>query len=72
MDNATILKRMEANRLFFASLLESTTGPRDWVEDFTDENGCYDCSCAYCLGRFTGHKRRVVCKVCDRALNELL
>lgn len=39
--------------------------PRDWREDFTHENGNYECSCCLCGGSFTGHKRRVVCKLCN-------
>ena len=46
--------------------------PRDWPEDFADEdNGCYYHVCYTCGGSFMGHKRRVnICHVCadeDRA-----
>lgn len=37
---------------------------RDWTEDFEHENGNYMCKCYVCGEFFTGHKRRVVCKVC--------
>ena len=39
--------------------------PRDWVEDFPHENGNYENKCCHCGHSFIGHKRRVVCKVCD-------
>lgn len=45
---------------------------RDWTEDAVHENGSYFCLCSLCGGEFIGYKRRVVCKVCDRALMELL
>ncbi len=38
----------------------------DWPEDFGHENGNYFCNCTYCKKTFTGHKRRVVCKVCSK------
>jgi hypothetical protein len=41
--------------------------PRDWPEDFAHENGCYLHICCHCHERFTGHKRRVVCKACADA-----
>ncbi len=41
------------------------TDPRhDWFEDFSHENGNYYCTCCHCGVTFTGHKRRVVCRVC--------
>lgn len=39
----------------------------DWPEDFGHENGSYCVHCSMCGAGFTGHKRRVVCKVCWRA-----
>jgi hypothetical protein len=51
-------------------MTKSTTGaptsanPKDWPEDFSQENGNYECRCVYCKGSFVGHKRRVVCKQC--------
>lgn len=36
----------------------------DWPEDYSHENGNYECECCYCRVHFKGHKRRVVCKVC--------
>lgn len=38
--------------------------PRDWVEDFADENGNYANECVVCKNMFRGHKRRVTCKLC--------
>lgn len=40
------------------------TTQRDWVEDSEHENGHYHCRCMICSHTFTGHKRRVLCKVC--------
>lgn len=40
---------------------------RNWKEDFSHENGNYQCTCVCCGKGFIGHKRRVVCKVCDGA-----
>ncbi len=37
---------------------------RDWTEDFPHENGNYFTHCRICNEFFTGHKRRVVCKLC--------
>lgn len=39
---------------------------RDWPEDFAHENGNYSCICADCGESFTGHKRRLICKVCSQ------
>lgn len=38
---------------------------RDWPEDFTHENGNYQCRCIFCECMFVGHKRRVICKACQ-------
>lgn len=38
--------------------------PGDWPEDATNENGCYQNHCVGCGHTFTGHKRRIECKVC--------
>ena len=38
---------------------------RDWVEDFSHENGNYMCKCGKCKNYFYGHKRRVRCKLCS-------
>ena len=37
---------------------------RNWTEDFSHENGNYQCKCFKCEQFFIGHKRRVVCKLC--------
>ena len=42
----------------------SQAGPRDWPEDFSHENGNYQCLCHACGHGFVGHKRRVVCRSC--------
>ena len=39
-------------------------GPRDWPEDAAHENGTYIGQCIKCGERFTGHKRRFICKPC--------
>ena len=38
--------------------------PQNWPEDFSHENGNYNCECVRCGGIFIGHKRRVLCKTC--------
>lgn len=45
-------------------LKDTTYEERSWPEDAAHENGNYSCCCRVCLRQFTGHKRRVVCKVC--------
>lgn len=40
---------------------------RDWTDDFREENGKYHNECVSCQKPFTGHKRRHVCKLCDRS-----
>lgn len=42
----------------------STLEERSWSEDSFHENGNYHCICFDCRRQFTGHKRRVQCKVC--------
>lgn len=37
---------------------------RDWAEDAGHENGNYSNLCSDCGQHFTGHKRRVTCKLC--------
>lgn len=39
---------------------------RDWPEDFAMENGNYMCRCCLCKETFAGHKRRIICKLCDQ------
>ena len=46
-------------------LLEEIQLTRNWKEDFTHENGNYNCICIQCKNEFTGHKRRVICKICS-------
>lgn len=38
----------------------------DWIEDTSHENGNYMNICVLCKCEFVGHKRRVVCKTCDK------
>lgn len=38
--------------------------PQDFPEDFSHENGNYQCRCYRCGHYFVGHKRRVTCKLC--------
>jgi hypothetical protein len=38
---------------------------RNWAEDFSHENGNYQCLCVECKKIFIGHKRRVICKLCS-------
>jgi len=44
--------------------MNTYSNPKDWPEDFSHENGNYQCRCVGCGELFTGHKRRVVCKEC--------
>lgn len=37
---------------------------RNWSEDFSYENGCYENICSFCRQHFLGYKRRYVCKKC--------
>lgn len=47
------------------------TGELDWPEDFSHENGQYNCVCITCQESFVGHKRRITCKLCaDKAAAE--
>ena len=39
-------------------------GAGDWPQDFPDENGNYRNQCGTCGEMFTGHKRRMCCRVC--------
>lgn len=39
----------------------------DWPEDFSHENGNYQCRCFNCGRLFNGYKRRVTCKICSEA-----
>lgn len=38
--------------------------PHDWEEDAWHENGNYRNVCAFCGTQFTGHKRRMICRIC--------
>lgn len=42
---------------------------RDFREDFSQENGSYMCRCLTCEKTFMGHKRRVTCRLCAKALS---
>lgn len=46
-------------------LLPDRNSPKNWPEDFPHENGNYVRVCCLCKDYFMGHKRRVVCKVCQ-------
>lgn len=71
-EHTNIAARMREEHEAFVAYQREHAGPRSWPEDFNGENGCYENSCCYCRHPFLGHKRRVICKVCDRALMELL
>jgi hypothetical protein len=45
---------------------EQPINSKNWTEDYPHENGCYTNRCIDCGDEFCGHKRRVVCKLCDR------
>lgn len=38
--------------------------PKDWVTDYSQENGMYQNRCIICKETFFGHKHRTVCKTC--------
>ncbi len=38
--------------------------PKNWEEDYPDENGCYQNRCMVCGELFFGHKYRRICKIC--------
>lgn len=52
--------------------MKRDVGPHDWPEDFTGENGCYECKCIHCEASFFGYKRRVTCKACHPGVSEAL
>lgn len=52
------------------SLLHPSGSAHSWSEDFGGENGNYQNRCIECATLFTGHKRRLVCKVCDATARE--
>ena len=56
-DNADIQQQLTAAN-------EKLAAARNWPEDASHENGNYECKCMSCGSSFTGHKRRVVCKLC--------
>lgn len=47
-------------------MMNYTPSRRDWTEDFEHENGQYLCNCKKCGETFMGHKRRPLCKSCDK------
>lgn len=47
-----------------AEALRQSNSPKDWIEDFSHENGNYLCLCIECDFVFKGHKRRVICAEC--------
>lgn len=49
---------------------EKNASERDWVEDFPHENGMYQNKCIYCKESFIGYKRRCVCKICNKNIQE--
>ena len=41
---------------------------RSWPEDYADGENQYECLCVYCERIFDGHKRRAVCRRCDKLI----
>ena len=41
------------------------SGPKDWPEDYDDDNGMYTNICYICRHEFMGMKRRICCKECS-------
>jgi hypothetical protein len=52
------------------SISEIRIGPRSFPEDYSDENGNYLNVCGKCDNVFSGHKRRVRCKLCENQVEE--
>ena len=48
-------------------VITSSNNPKDWVEDFEFENGCYQNKCCDCKAMFMGNKHRFICKECANA-----
>jgi len=46
--------------------IENSNG--SYKDDFNLENGYYLNTCKCCLDEFFGHKRRTVCKECDKEI----
>ncbi len=63
-----IHQRVAESRGADTSAVEHPDTPsRGWPEDASHENGRYQNRCIFCKLIFIGHKRRVVCKLCDAA-----
>jgi hypothetical protein len=43
---------------------------RNWEEDYILENGKYLNQCLNCQSVVYGHKRRMICKLCENELNK--
>jgi hypothetical protein len=54
-------KKLTREELF---ALTEEQAKRSFLEDSFHENGQYECICTTCNKTFTGHKRRITCKVC--------
>lgn len=64
-DLAGVLRRGEALGAHF-KITSWPNSPRDWVENYADENGCYQHECVHCGEVFHGNKNRVgFCKECS-------
>lgn len=63
-----VIPEVEAVPKGYKILKDTTHEERSFPEDGTYENGCYYNNCVNCGRMFTGHKRRVICKVCDDGL----
>lgn len=50
----------------FLAERQANAGPRDWPADFAHENGDYLNVCIACNQVFSGHKRRIECRLCER------
>jgi len=64
-DELVTLKREQNKTHDTLWKLRTNSGVRDWPEDAEHENGCYRNTCITCNEGFNGHKRRVLCRVCD-------
>lgn len=69
MDNQNRYFDKDRKALQQALVMRSLHPAGDWEEDFPHENGNYSNICKFCGNEFTGHKRRIVCKVCATGCN---
>jgi len=65
LDQVGMMLRLEIEDLKAQQVEVPQDQTRDWLADYDHENGMYMNICHNCKCEFTGHKRRVTCKVCS-------